>query len=176
MFLRVSKYPPNAIFRNATINAQRANVTSSMIWHKIRGPLCRTRLRWSDACILLISSTGAGKPRPAGQIRPAKSWRPAREVLATGPPAYSAFTLQPSPPNPKITSCMQFPDPNERHEETSARLPKLDRASAAPQSPSSNTFERDVTTERDITSTFNLMYAWHYVRLACFRVRPREQY
>ena len=31
MFLRVSKYPPNAIFRNA--NTQRANVTSSMIWH-----------------------------------------------------------------------------------------------------------------------------------------------
>ena len=27
MFLRVSKYPPNAIFRNANINAQRANVT-----------------------------------------------------------------------------------------------------------------------------------------------------
>ena len=123
-----------------------------------------------------LSIPGAGKPRPAGQIRPAKSWRPAREVLATGPPAYSAFTLQPSPPNPQITSCMQFPDPNERHKETSARLPKLDSASAAPQSPSSNTFERDVTTERDITSTFNLMYAWHDVRKAYFRVRPREQY
>ena len=32
MFLRVSKYPSNAIFRNAIINAQRANVTGSMIW------------------------------------------------------------------------------------------------------------------------------------------------
>ena len=26
-YIRVSKYPPNAIFRNANINAQRANVT-----------------------------------------------------------------------------------------------------------------------------------------------------
>ena len=34
MFLRVSKYPPNAIFRNVNnINAQHANVTGSMIWH-----------------------------------------------------------------------------------------------------------------------------------------------
>ena len=33
MFLRVSKYPPNAIFRNANINSQRAKVTDSMIWH-----------------------------------------------------------------------------------------------------------------------------------------------
>ena len=33
MFLRVSKYPPNAIFRNANINAQCAKITGSMIWH-----------------------------------------------------------------------------------------------------------------------------------------------
>ena len=33
MFLRESKYPPNAIFRNANINAQPANVTGSIIWH-----------------------------------------------------------------------------------------------------------------------------------------------
>ena len=47
----------------------------------------------------------------------------------------------------------------ERHEETSARLPKLVRASAAPHHP----IHLSVTsqTERDITSTFNLMYAWH---------------
>ena len=31
--LCVSKYPPNAIFRSANINAQRANVTRSMNWH-----------------------------------------------------------------------------------------------------------------------------------------------
>ena len=30
---RHAKYPPNAIFRNAIINAQRANVTGPMIWH-----------------------------------------------------------------------------------------------------------------------------------------------
>ena len=30
-YIHVDKYPPNAIFRNAIINAQRANVTSSMI-------------------------------------------------------------------------------------------------------------------------------------------------
>ena len=43
----------------------------------------------------------------------------------------------------------------ERHEETSARLPKLVRASAAPHHP----IHLSVTsqTERDITSTFNLM-------------------
>ena len=29
---RVSKYPPNAIFHNANINVQRANVTGSMNW------------------------------------------------------------------------------------------------------------------------------------------------
>ena len=54
----------------------------------------------------------------------------------------------------------------ERHEETSARLPKLVRASAAPHHP----IHLSVTsqTERDMTSTFNLMYAWHDVRLACF--------
>ena len=33
MFLRVSKYPPNAIFHSANINAQRANITGSMNWH-----------------------------------------------------------------------------------------------------------------------------------------------
>ena len=49
----------------------------------------------------------------AGQT-PARGPNPAREVLATGPPACSAFTLQSSPPNPQITSYMQFQDPNER--------------------------------------------------------------
>ena len=29
---RVSKYPPNAILRNANIDAQRANLTDSMNW------------------------------------------------------------------------------------------------------------------------------------------------
>ena len=54
----------------------------------------------------------------------------------------------------------------ERHEETSARLRKLVRASAAPHHP----IHLSVTsqTERDIASTFNLMYTWHGVRLACF--------
>ena len=54
----------------------------------------------------------------------------------------------------------------ERHEETSAHLPKLVRASTAPHRP----IHLSVTsqTERDITSTFNLMYAWHGVRLTCF--------
>ena len=36
--LNVSKYPPNAKFRNANINAQRANVTGSTIWHTNRRP------------------------------------------------------------------------------------------------------------------------------------------
>ena len=31
--LNVPKYPPNAIFRNAYKNVQRANVTGSMNWH-----------------------------------------------------------------------------------------------------------------------------------------------
>ena len=31
--LNVPKYPPNAIFRNAYINVQRANVTGSINWH-----------------------------------------------------------------------------------------------------------------------------------------------
>ena len=62
----------------------------------------------------------------------------------------------------------------ERHEETSARLPKLVHASSAPHLP----IHMSVTsqTERDITSTFNLMYAGRSVRLACFGVRPLEQY
>ena len=54
MFLRVSKYPPNVIFRNANINAQRANVTGSMIWHNNVEPpilLCRTRLRLPNAVV-----------------------------------------------------------------------------------------------------------------------------
>ena len=57
----------------------------------------------------------------------------------------------------------------ERHEETSARL-----ASSAPHLP----IHMSVTsqTECDITSTFNLMYAERSVRLACFGVRPLEQY
>ena len=34
------KYPHNAIFRNANINTQRANVTGSMIWHtNLRPPM-----------------------------------------------------------------------------------------------------------------------------------------
>ena len=33
-YIRVSKYLPNAIFCNATINAQRANVIGSMNWHR----------------------------------------------------------------------------------------------------------------------------------------------
>ena len=33
MFLPVSKYLPNVIFRNANINVQRANITGSMNWH-----------------------------------------------------------------------------------------------------------------------------------------------
>ena len=33
MFLRVSKYLPNVIFRNVNINVQRLNVTGSMNWH-----------------------------------------------------------------------------------------------------------------------------------------------
>ena len=33
MFLRVSKYPPKVIFRNANINVQHANVTGSMKRH-----------------------------------------------------------------------------------------------------------------------------------------------
>ena len=49
------KYPPNAILHSANINAQRANVTGSMIWHTNRGRLCRTRLRSPDACILLVN-------------------------------------------------------------------------------------------------------------------------
>ena len=66
----------------------------------------------------------------------------------------------------------------ERHEETSARLPKLVRASAAPLHPIHLSVASQ--TERDITSTFNLMYAWHGVRLACFvfdranSIRPCE--
>ena len=57
MFLRVSKYPSSAIFRNAIINAQRANVTGSMIWLTSPRPpiLCRAGLRSPDACILLYS-------------------------------------------------------------------------------------------------------------------------
>ena len=37
----VCKYPPNAIFRSASINAQRANVTGSMNWHntQLRSPM-----------------------------------------------------------------------------------------------------------------------------------------
>ena len=31
--LRVSKYPPNVIFRSANINVQRENATGSMNWH-----------------------------------------------------------------------------------------------------------------------------------------------
>ena len=54
-----------------------------------------------------------------------------------------------------------------------ALVSQLVRASAAPHHP----IHLSVTsqTERDITST-NLMYAWHGVHLACFRLRPREQY
>ena len=70
---------------------------------------------------------------------------------------------------PMLHSSRMFSLPRlivERHEETSARLPKLVRASAAPHHP----IHLSVTsqTERDIMSTFNLMYAWHGVRLACF--------
>ena len=61
MFLRVSKYPSNAIFRNAIINAQRANVTGSMIWLTSPRPpsLCRAGLRSPDACILLVIASEA---------------------------------------------------------------------------------------------------------------------
>ena len=59
----------------------------------------------------------------------------------------------------------------EHHEETSARLPKLVRASAAPHHP----IHLSVTsqTERDITSTFNLMYAFmaHDWRASCSTAR-----
>ena len=52
MFLRVSKYPPNVIFRNVNINVQRANITGSMKWHNnveppmyVRTYVCRTCVR-----------------------------------------------------------------------------------------------------------------------------------
>ena len=68
----------------------------------------------------------------------------------------------------------------ELHEETSARLPKLVRASAAPHHPIHLSVTSQI--ERDMLSTFNLTYACSGVllacclRLTCFRVRPREQY
>ena len=55
MFLHVSKYPPNVIFRNANINSQRANVTGSMnLAQYTTSRLCKTYLRSPDACILLL--------------------------------------------------------------------------------------------------------------------------
>ena len=50
---------PNAIFSNANINAQRAIVTGSMIWHTNPRPrICRAGLRSPDACILLVIYDG----------------------------------------------------------------------------------------------------------------------
>ena len=54
MFLHVSKYPPNVIFRNANINSQRANVTGSMNWHNtqpaayVKHTLARRMLAYYD--------------------------------------------------------------------------------------------------------------------------------
>ena len=68
----------------------------------------------------------------------------------------------------------------DRHEETSARLTKLVRASAALHHPIHLSVTSQI--ERDITSTFNIMYALRGVRLACcvrlecFGDRPREQF
>ena len=72
----------------------------------------------------------------------------------------------------------------ERHVETSARLPKLVRASAAPHHPIHLSVTSQI--ERDITSTFKpyVSLTWHMVgvlrtiglRLVCFRVRPCEEY
>ena len=67
VFLRVSKYPPNAIFRSANINTQRANVTGSIncTIHN-RGRLCKTRLRSPDACILLVIYLSVCQSGPGG--------------------------------------------------------------------------------------------------------------
>ena len=61
MFLRrrVSKYPPNVIFRNANINAKRANVTSSMNWHnnvEANIQCKRDSVRYSE-----VSAAGRGR-------------------------------------------------------------------------------------------------------------------
>ena len=71
MFLRVSKYPPSAIFRSANTNAQHANVTGSMNWHNktvcswsfllLRKKYCRLRTVGGRnasgvPCIVLVAS------------------------------------------------------------------------------------------------------------------------
>ena len=55
-YIRVSKYPPNATFRNANKNAQRANVIGSMIWHNVDTPSL------TRACILLLGRAEASPP------------------------------------------------------------------------------------------------------------------
>ena len=57
MFIHVSKYPPNTIFRSANINAQRANVTGSMNWHNK-----------TFYCVQLVISRLSNRPALGGTV------------------------------------------------------------------------------------------------------------
>ena len=118
MFLRVSKYPSSPIFRNAIINAQRANVTGSMIWRTSPRPPITLSEQMQLEAKSILQVLGRWSRRPdfsrLRQLRHADTTPDSLRILdlqiyslnwlSYGPRAWPLFNqIPPPPPNKSQT-------------------------------------------------------------------------